>query len=190
MHEDLTKLVGAAVDGDEDAYRTIVERYSSLVWSIIRSHRLSRADAEDAAQGVWVSMLHNLGRLREPERLAGWLATTTRNECLLIVRRSARSHPNDPADFDRYVATNTDVDRRLLTNERARAVNEALADVGERCRELIAMLGTDPPLNYQQISAALDLPVGAIGPTRLRCLEKIRRHRSILRLKPLSADSV
>ena len=182
MDEELTRLVAKAVAGDEEAFRALVDRHVGLVWSVIRSYRLSRGDAEDAAQGVWLSVVEHLGQLREAAAFPAWIATTTRRECLAVLQRSARLPDDRYAALERIAATNTDPNRHLLADERSRALAEAIAELDERCRQLLALLGSDPPLAYEEVSAVLDLPIGAIGPTRNRCLDKIRRHRAIRRL--------
>ncbi len=182
MEDDIKGLIADAVSGDERAFQSIVSRHSGLVWSIIRSYRLSRVDGEDAAQGVWLAVVQHLGSLREPDRLPAWIATTTRRECLAVIRRGSRLPENNNELIERMSAKDTDPDRQLLIDERSRALTEAFAELDERCRELLSLLGSDPPLAYQDVSELLGVPIGAIGPTRTRCLEKIRRHRAIQRL--------
>ena len=182
MEDDLEAIIADAISGDERAFQSIVKRHSGLVWSIIRSYRLSRTDGEDAAQGVWLAVVQHLASLRDPQRLPAWIATTTRRECLAVIRRSSRSPESNNDLIERLTAENTEPDRQLLIDERAQALTEAFAELDERCRELLSLLGSDPPLAYQDVSELLGVPIGAIGPTRTRCLEKIRRHRAIQRL--------
>jgi RNA polymerase sigma factor (sigma-70 family) len=182
MQDDLGQVIADAVAGDQLSFQIIVDRHAGLVWSIIRSYRLSRSDGEDAAQGVWLAVVQHLGQLREPDRLPGWIATTTRRECLSVIKRTSRVPESSNEVLERLAAKDTDPDRALLISERSRALAEAFADLDERCRELLSLLGTDPPLQYQDVAEVLAIPIGAIGPTRTRCLEKIRRHRSIQRL--------
>ena len=182
MNDEPQRLVADAVSGDAVAFRAVVDRHMGLVWSIIRTYRLSRSDAEDAAQGVWLAVVQHLGQLRDADRLPAWIATTTRRECLAVIRRSARTPLNSSAVLDRIAAPDAAPDRQLLADERSRALTEAVADLDQRCRELLALLGADPPWAYQEVAEVLDMPVGAIGPTRTRCLEKLRRHRAIRRL--------
>ena len=79
-------LVTRARNGDKQAWDALVERYSPLIWSICRRHRLADADAEDVGQSVWLHLVKQLGRLRDPAALPGWLATVTRRECLRLLR--------------------------------------------------------------------------------------------------------
>lgn len=170
-------LVNRAAAGDAAAWNEIVERYSPLVWSICLRFRLDRDDADDVNQSVWLLLVDNLGRLREPAALPGWLAKTTRNECLRALRAAARHvhaglPPDDQMPPDVDAAT---IEDEVLAAERNAALRAAFAGLPPQCRELLSMMICDPPRRYQEISAALGMPVGSIGPMRARCLARIRR---------------
>jgi RNA polymerase sigma factor (sigma-70 family) len=170
----LEALLQAASDGDETAWGTIVDRFSGLVWATARAHRLSSADAADVTQTTWLRLVENLDRIKDPERLGAWLATTARHECLRLIRRRGRELPTHEPDL--FEAPVEDpLDRRLLTSERDGLLRRAFATLGERCQALLRLLAAPVPPSYAEIGAALDMPVGAIGPTRARCLEKLRR---------------
>jgi RNA polymerase sigma factor (sigma-70 family) len=170
----LDELVPAAARGDQAAWNELVERFQGLVWATARAHRLSRTDAADVAQTVWLRLVENLDRVREPEHLGGWLATTARRESLRFLKLNGRELPTDEErDFD--VAVDDDPpELALLTGERDAAIWRAFARLGERCQALLRMLVAENEPSYEEIGAALDMPIGAIGPTRMRCLEKLR----------------
>ena len=168
------QLVAAAGDGDQAAWDALVDRFAGLVWSIARGHRLSQADAGDVVQTTWLRLVEHLDRIREPERLGSWLATTARNESLAVIRRGARSRPVEDVGLDDTDDDAPAVDEGLLTHERDRALWQALGRIGDRCRTLLRVLMAEPPPSYADVSAALDMPIGSIGPTRQRCLEKLR----------------
>jgi RNA polymerase sigma factor (sigma-70 family) len=183
-HVPVTDLVMRARDGDQRAWDAIVERYASLVWSICRRYRLSGADADDAGQAVWLHLVGQLDKIRDPAALPGWLATTTRRECARLVRAAQRTQPPgymlDAGNIpDEQAAV---ADGELLAAERHAALREALAQLPPPCQDLIALLIEDPPLPYAQISARLGIPIGSIGPSRRRCLDKLRRHPAIAAL--------
>jgi RNA polymerase sigma factor (sigma-70 family) len=173
-----------ARDGDQRAWDAIVERYAPLVWSICRRYRLVGADAGDASQAVWLQLVDHLGQIRDPAALPGWLATTTRRECGRIVHAARRTSPPgrvlDAEDIPDSLAARADDE--LLRAERHAALREALAHLPPPCQHLIALLVEDPPLPYAQISARLGIPVGSIGPSRSRCLDKLRRYPAIAAL--------
>jgi RNA polymerase sigma factor (sigma-70 family) len=167
-------LVRDAAAGHERAWAELVERFGRLVWAVTRSFGLGQADAADVSQVTWLRLVENLNRLTDPDRVGAWLATTARRECLHVLRRQGRTVPTD----DGAVLDATDtrpVDGPLLRAEAGALVWRALATISPRCQALLRMLATDPPPSYDEVSAALDMPIGSIGPTRGRCLERLRR---------------
>jgi RNA polymerase sigma factor (sigma-70 family) len=172
----VVSLISRVGDGDQDAWNELVERYAPLVWSICARSQLSREDIDDAAQSVWLLLVENIGRLREPAALPGWLATTTRRECLRILgaahRREQREEHVPPGLADT-------TEQEIIAAERNAALRSAFAGMQRGCRELLAMLMSDPPRSYAEISATLGIPVGSIGPTRARCLDQLRRSRHL-----------
>jgi len=178
----ITDLVTRARNGDKHAWDEIVERYAPLIWSICRQYRLDDADAEDVAQMVWLHLVDHLDDLRDPAAMPGWLATTTRRQCIRTRRLAARLpqatgpliDPDNMADTDVVLA-----EQELLVAERHAALRQAVSDLPRGCRELITLLTADPPLSYAEISARLGIPVGSIGPSRSRCLDRLRRHPAI-----------
>lgn len=175
------ELLEAAASGDQQAWDAIVERFSSLVWATARAHRLSRDDAADVAQTTWLRLVEHLDRIRDPERLGAWLATTARHESLRVIRRGGREQPTDEPDL--FEAPDDDaVDRLLLEQERDGALWRAFASLSDRCKTLLRVLLADEPPSYEEVGAALGMPVGAIGPTRMRCLERLRRIAGVAEL--------
>src|SRR6516162_2041260 len=180
----VTDLVARAKDGDRQAWNTLVERYAPLIWSICRRHRLGRADADDVGQSVWLRLVDQLDRVRDPAALPGWLATTARRECLRVLcatqgpratlyARDVESLPDERAGL---------ADQGLLAAERHAALREAFGQLPPNGQQLMALLIADPPLPYADISAQLGIPVGSIGPNRSRYLDKMRRHPAIAAL--------
>lgn len=172
----------AAAGGDQAAWDALVQRFSGLVWSIARAHRLGAADAADVSQTAWLRLVENLGRLRDPDRVGAWLATTSRNECLRVIRRSGRQVPTDldaEPDLEADDVAAPPVDARLLTDERDAELWRAFSSISERCQGLLRLLIADPPPSYEEVGALLDMPVGSIGPTRARCLDHLRRKAGI-----------
>jgi RNA polymerase sigma factor (sigma-70 family) len=177
-------LVARARAGDQLAWDEIVERYAALVWGTCRRFRLSDADAHDVGQNVWLRLVEHLPSLREPAALPGWLATTTRRECLRVQRGGwDRDRELLDSELDRAADEETTrVDEALLAAEREHLVREAFAQLPEQCRRLLTLLVRDPPMSYSEISALLDIPVGSIGPTRARYLAKLRENPLIMSL--------
>jgi RNA polymerase sigma factor (sigma-70 family) len=170
---DLGSLVAAAADGDEAAWEEIVDRFASLVWATARAHRLSRDDAADVAQTTWLRLVENLDRIQQPERLGSWLATTARRESLRKLRLAARERPSDEPDL--FEAPGSSIEGPLLERERDRALWQAFAWLSERCKALLRLLVAETEPSYDEVSAALGMPVGSIGPTRMRCLDRLQQ---------------
>jgi len=170
-------LVRAARQGDRGAWDDLVERFLPLVTALIGRHRLSRADADDVNQTVWLRLVEHLDHIREPRALPGWIATTTRNECLRVVHRGRRTmlvDPQVPSQFDRPLDDDALVDDDLLREERHQALRDALLELPEDRRELLILLLADPPVPYSEISRRLGIAVGSIGPTRARAIDQLR----------------
>ena len=188
----VTDLVIRARNGEEQAWDALVDRYVPLIWSICRMHRLCGADAEDVGQNVWVQLVDQLDKIRDPAALPGWLATTTRRECLRALRGA-----QGPVGAVRVLDTEKILDKQaetaeqeLLVAERQAALREAFRRLPPHCQRLITMLLADPPLSYAEIGARLGIPVGSIGPNRVRCLDRLRRDPVIAALINAEAETV
>jgi len=182
-------LVTRAAGGDPAAWNDIVERYAPLVWSICARFQLGPSDREDVAQNVWLLLVEQLGKLREPAALPGWLGTTTRRECLRVVTAASKTERlGTGLDDALQFVDNTIVDEEVLMAERNAALRTAFAELPPRYQELLAMLAKDPPVPYAEISATLDIPVGSIGPQRARCLERMRKSPALAALIASEVD--
>jgi RNA polymerase sigma factor (sigma-70 family) len=176
----VASLVAAAIDGDTASWNALVDRYSLLVLSVVRRYRLQGSDAEDVVQTVWLRLVENLRVIRQPEALPGWIATTTRNECLHVLRGHRYVVPADLGEEAWPDGTGTPaVEANLLESERHEALLMALAELPGRQRDLLLLLIEDPPLSYEEISRRLGIPIGSIGPTRARALARIRTYQAV-----------
>jgi RNA polymerase sigma factor (sigma-70 family) len=176
------RLVAAAAAGEATAWHELVDRYTPLVLSVVRRHRLQDDDAEDVVQTLWLRLVEHLGELREPAALPGWIATTTRNECLRVIRARRVIPSSDP--FGHRGAAGAGVveeslDTTMFEAERHQALLLALAELPDRQRALLTLLIEDPPVPYEEVSARLGIPVGSIGPTRARALARVREHPAV-----------
>jgi RNA polymerase sigma factor (sigma-70 family) len=170
-------LVARVGGGDQDAWNELIERYAPLVWSICVRYQLSRPDIDDVGQSVWLLLVENIGKLRDAAALPGWLATTTKHECLRVLRATRRHEhadlpPEEQIPLDPDAAT---IEQEVIEAERNAALRAAFAELPPGCHQLLSLLIDDPPLPYADISTALGVPIGSIGPTRARCLERLRR---------------
>jgi len=171
------QLLAAAADGDQAAWNVLVARYGRLVWSVARGFQLSPADAADLSQTAWLRLVENLGSITEPDRLGSWLATTTRREGIRLLQRRNREIPAEEHEERSDDATDGPEERLIIADE-YQQLRAAMAELPERCRTLLRVLAADSGASYAQLSHAVGLPVGSIGPTRARCLEKLRAQLS------------
>jgi RNA polymerase sigma factor (sigma-70 family) len=165
-------LLKLAADGDRSAWDALVDRFGQMVWSTARSFRLDDATAKDVTQTVWLKLVENLDRIKDPERLPGWLATTCRREALRVVKQSDRAVPTE---FEYDIADGApSFEEMLVADEERRMVVNAFSTLDEMCRQLLRLMTVEPALSYEEISDATGRPIGSLGPTRARCLDKLR----------------
>jgi RNA polymerase sigma factor (sigma-70 family) len=168
------ELLRLARDGDRAALDQLVERFTPLVWNVARAQGLGTESAFDAVQTTWVSLLENVQLIRSPEALAGWLVTVTRRNAQrlrMIERRVTLVAPPDLADQPDPAA---DVDADLVNREQDRCLWENLQKLPPTCRELLRILAVTGHTSHRTVRTVLDMPHGSIGPTRGRCLDKLR----------------
>ena len=181
---DITLLVAAAEQGDEGAWGEIVDRYTPLVVSVALRYRLSSAELQDVSQTVWLRLVEHLSSLREARALPMWLITTAKREALRTAMASSRVRPSDPQDetWTQRLVSEDDPDADLVRSERHAALLDGFATLSPRQRELLTLLSEDPPVPYAEISRRMGIPIGAIGPTRARALERLRQTPSVQQL--------
>jgi RNA polymerase sigma factor (sigma-70 family) len=172
---DIADLVRRATDGDWWAWERLIDQYGRLIWATTHSFKLAESDAADVVQATWLRLLENIHRLEYPERVGSWLAATARHECLRsLTARKKIVLSLDDTPLDRVELHEPEIDERLLAEERAQTVREALSRLPRQWQRLLELLMADPPASYAEISDQLGLPMGSIGPTRGRCLERLR----------------
>jgi RNA polymerase sigma factor (sigma-70 family) len=181
---DTESLVAAAAAGEAQAWSQLINRYAVLIRSVCRSHRLGEADADDVAQLTWLRAVEHIGRLRDPDRFGAWVGTTARHECLRVLRGRKRFVPTADEVQNPLYATHVDEDEIERAEERRAAVRQALGALPPRQRTLLRLLHAEDAPSYEAIGSALGMPVGSIGPTRGRALERLRQE---LQHAPLSA---
>ena len=170
--------VRAAAAGDQQAWDLLVDRFSGLVWAICREHRLSDSDAADTVQLTWLRLLENLSRIRDPQRLAGWLATTCRRECLAVLRQSKKTVPTTADSLDLVMGGSGAADQAVLATEQRAILWQAFTRLSDWCQQILRALILDAeegPPSYRLVAAQLQTPVGGLGPTRARCLSQLRK---------------
>jgi RNA polymerase sigma factor (sigma-70 family) len=181
--EQISELVQRAAGGEQSAWDAIVEEYARVVWATVRRYRLQEAQAADAVQTTWLRLVEHLGEIRDPARLPGWLRTTAARACLEIARDAGRfsftgfaqdecGHPgNASLDPDRVEDL---PERSAVREDHIRILRATIETLSPADRQLVDVLLSPVPLSYAEISARLNMPVGSIGPTRGRVLNRMR----------------
>jgi len=172
---DVALLVQRAAGGDRWAWERLVDQYARLIWAMTRDFKLAESDAADVFQATWLRLLENIDRLEFPARVGSWLAATARHECLRSLAARKKLVPvHDDVTLREAVVPAPGIDEGLLAEERALAVREAISHLPWHWQRLVELLMADPPASYAEISDQLGLPVGSIGPTRGRCMARLR----------------
>ncbi len=166
------ELLALAVSGEQPAWNELVDRFGQMVWSIARSFRLDDATAKDVSQTVWLRLVENAHRIDDPERLPGWLATTCRREALRVKGMRDRVIPTD-FQYD-VPDESASLEAMLVEDEDAREVVVAFGSLSDECQQLLRLLAADPPLSYEELAETIGRPIGSLGPTRSRCLERLK----------------
>ena len=171
----IADLLSRAADGDPTAWEEILRRYSTLVWATVRSFRLQDADTLDAVQTTWLRLAENAHQIRHPQRLGAWLATTTRRECLRILRHNTSIHHSSRAIQEAASDPSTGPEHITIEAETTRSLWEHVDELPPRQRTVLQALFTDNPQPYAQIATTIGIPPGGIGPTRNRALQQLRQ---------------
>jgi len=176
-------LVQACLNGDSDAWEALILRYQRLIYSIPVRSGFSPIDAADIFQGVCLKLYQKLSTLRKQEKISSWLITTTTRECWRVVEQLKRE--SQPAIYDddyerdivnRLAADEPLAEQRHVDLERQQTVRDGITQLSERCRALINLLFySKEEKSYSEIAQRMNLPVNSIGPTRARCLQKLKR---------------
>ena len=176
------ELIVACLDGDSTAWETLITRYQRLIYSIPMKARLSSDDAADIFQSVCLKLYEKLSTLRDYERISSWLITTTTREVWRVTARNRRDVTTASSDEESAYAINQIPSTGPLADEQRQAleqqqiVRESVEALPERCRNLVTMLFYEKDeLSYADIARRMNMPVPSVGPTRARCLEKLKK---------------
>jgi RNA polymerase sigma factor (sigma-70 family) len=174
-------LIARCLENDAGAWESLVRRYQRLIASITIKYGLTSDDSADVLQSVCLALLQQLPNLRNQEKLSSWLITVTVRECWKLRQRGSRSTFLDEEQWERVAETPDQaqqlIEGQLLTIERQRLIRRSVELLPPQCRQLIEYLFYAPsPITYAEISRHLNIPVASIGPTRGRCLAKLKEN--------------
>ena len=179
----LAELVDAARAGCPGAWRAVVDRFDSGLHAIARGYGLDAASVDDAVQQTWLAAVTHLAALRESAALPGWLRSILHRECLRTVHRASREVPVGEQQLGEAVpiarvalrgAPAPPPEDQAIRNDQLAALRAAVCRLSAREQQLMALLSDTREHSYSEIARVLDLPIGSIGPTRARCIAKLR----------------
>jgi RNA polymerase sigma factor (sigma-70 family) len=170
----MAALMSAAGQGSDDAVGEIVTEFSPLLWHVARAAGLSPGDAQDVLQTVWMRLIEHLDDIRTPTALAGWLVVTTRREAWRVRAAERRRVPADQESFAELPDQGPGSEETVIIDDQRRMLWTAISQLSPRCQELIRIIAFVPRPDYATVAAELGMQIGSIGPTRGRCLAKLR----------------
>ena len=179
---ELAKLVRAAGRDDPCAWDCLVAEYTPMLKGVARRHRLGPFEQDDVVQRTWIALVRHIGRLRDPASLPFWLSTTARRESLHILQEAAREVPNQELVDRQLPLGHDDGPTPVVDAERRDVARKAIAALPARQRALLSAFAVEPALSYKQVGERVGIPVGSVGPTRQRCIERMRRDPRICAL--------
>lgn len=162
-------------EGDQEALEELVRLLSPTLWQVARACGLDRSHAEDVVQTTWLALVDHAGSITHPMAVAGWLCTSARRESWRVSKRVRRERPTDDEVLHPSMPASVGPEDQVVLAEDHAHLRTCLGRLTERCQSLLRMLAAGPRPEYAEVSAALGMAVGSIGPTRARCLDKLRR---------------
>lgn len=174
---ELEVLLRGCRRGDARSWNTLVERFQGLVYSIPRRMGLSDDDSSDVFQATFTALFKHVDRIESASTIPKWLSTTASRESFRLIRQRRNQSVIDIEDQtleDVLKAEDVAVDEQVLKAEMAELISAGLSSISPKCQELLQLLYRADEVSYQDISDQLGMPIGSIGPTRARCLEKLR----------------
>jgi RNA polymerase sigma factor (sigma-70 family) len=160
--------------GEASALDDLVRVMSPVLWHVVRATGLERGAAEDVVQNPWLTLVSSAASVKDPQAITRWLCTTARREAWRVSRAGVRTRPVEDEVIDARMPVQTSPEAQAVTNDEQSQLWAALGRLPERCQKLLRIVAFEPRPDYTTVASELDMPVGSIGPTRRRCLDKLR----------------
>lgn len=162
-------------DGDQDALEELVRLLSPVLWQVVRATGLDRETAEDVIQSTWLALVRSADTISAPQAVAGWLCTTARRDAWRASKRGRQEAPTEDTTLAAVLPDVEGPEAGVVLDDEKQLLVRCLSRLNERCQALLRIVAAGPRPDYAEISRSLGMPVGSIGPTRSRCLEKLRQ---------------
>ncbi len=160
--------------GDAVALDELVRVMTPVLWNVVRAYRLSTEVAEDVVQTTWLSLVRSRASIQEPAAVGGWLTTTARREAWRVAKATGRGIPVEDDELARRLPEEASAEAEVVRRDAEGHLWDAVQQLSERCQALLRIVAFEHRPDYTRIATDLDMPVGSIGPTRGRCLQKLR----------------
>jgi len=161
-------------DDDESALDDLVRVMSPVLWHVVRATGLDKEASEDVVQNTWLTLVRSADSVRDPQAITRWLCTAARREAWRVSKASTRTRPVEDEVLDARMPAQTSPESEVVTGDENARLWQALGRLPERCQKLLRIVAWEPRPDYSSVADTLDMPIGSIGPTRRRCLEKLR----------------
>ena len=170
-----TELVSLCLHGNSGAWEALIMRYRRLIYSIPVRFSFSSADASDVFQSVCLKLIEHLHELKDETKVSAWLITTTTRQCLYVRSQKFRETGGNEEEIEEPPDPSENVEAIRVQVEEQQTVRESVDQLPDRCRQLIELLYFDNRApSYEDVGRVLSMPVASVGPTRARCLDKLR----------------
>jgi RNA polymerase sigma factor (sigma-70 family) len=160
--------------GDAVALDELVRAMTPVLWHVVRAYRLTTELAEDVVQTTWLSLVRSRASIQEPAAVGGWLTTTARREAWKVAKANGRGIPVEDDELSRRLPDEDSAEAEVVRRDGDERLWGAVERLSERCQALLRIVAFEHRPDYTTIAANLGMPVGSIGPTRGRCLQKLR----------------
>jgi len=170
----MARMVNEARSGHAEAFNGLVTEFTPMLWQVARATGLGRADAEDVVQTAWLNLLSHLDTIHTPAALTAWLVTTTKREAWRVRKAGHRQTPEDPEVLILIPDHADGSEERVILADEHQQLRKAFLTLEPRCRELLRIVAFVPRPDYSEMAIRLGMARGSVGPTRGRCLEKLR----------------
>jgi RNA polymerase sigma factor (sigma-70 family) len=161
-------------DGDTRAMDELVRLMTPLLWHVVRAYGLDRALAEDVVQTTWLTLVRRHTAITEPLAVSGWLTMVARREAWRVGKLQRRADPTEMESLEPNLPTQESAEQTAVTDDRSRRLWRAVTRLNERCQRLLRIVAFEERPDYARIAQDMAMPIGSIGPTRQRCLGKLR----------------
>lgn len=161
-------------EGDKRAMDELVRLMSPALWHVVRAYGLDHALAQDVVQTTWLTLVRRHETILDAQAVSGWLTMCARREAWRVGKQQRRADPTEDESLEHHLPVHESAEQTATTNDASRRLWSAVATLNERCQRLLRIVAFEDRPDYARIAEDLAMPVGSIGPTRQRCLAKLR----------------